>query len=268
MKGLSRRARALLVLVLGGASACTHLQPKPAATPEQQYTAAVATTAIPRPAAINRQLTALVPATEDLRWQEGKLLMVTWAPLKFYQDKEPGKPFTLAVDSWWTAAPRMQQWCQRLELQGDALHLRIAQRLGMPRSAPNDGFVEVWVEPRHIFRPCPDPEIQDHECQVEIPMAAPFQPTAGEPPWACSGAQVGEAFVKVQDSHLEWMCNTWRGTHGQVNPLEGYPWTALGYTYDWGSDNHVGFSEFVSLKGTEVIFHDRKPQEAYCTPSP
>ena len=24
-----------------------------------------------------------------------------------------------------------------------------------------------------------------------------------------------------------------------------YPWTRLGYTYDWGSRNHVGLSEFV-----------------------
>ncbi|MGN0902864.1 MAG: hypothetical protein ACI4M9_06235, partial [Succinivibrio sp.] len=28
-----------------------------------------------------------------------------------------------------------------------------------------------------------------------------------------------------------------------------YPWTALGYTYDYGADDHYGVSEFVLLKG-------------------
>ena len=34
---------------------------------------------------------------------------------------------------------------------------------------------------------------------------------------------------------------------GDVNDPDtwGWPWTRLGYTYDWGSSNHVGLSEFV-----------------------
>ena len=29
-----------------------------------------------------------------------------------------------------------------------------------------------------------------------------------------------------------------------------YPWTALGYTYDYGKEDHYGLSEFVLLKGS------------------
>jgi hypothetical protein len=54
--------------------------------------------------------------------------------------------------------------------------------------------------------------------------------------------------------------------HGNAEPLQNFPWTALGYTYDWGSKNHVGPSEFLSLKGTQVFFHRRATNDAYCTP--
>lgn len=31
-----------------------------------------------------------------------------------------------------------------------------------------------------------------------------------------------------------------------------YPWTRLGYTYDWGSGSHVGMSEYVIPGGMTV----------------
>jgi hypothetical protein len=232
----------------------------------QRYKAATDATKYPQPAGISVALTALDPSTSGLVWQDGKILMGTWTELKYFKDYQPGQSFKLDGDTWWTAVPIMQQWCQSTGLQGDALRLRIAQRLGMPPNAPNDGFVAVWVDPQDIFRPCPDPESQDRECMVQVPMVPPYQPTDGQPPWACSGTQVNASFVKVHDSHLAWMCTNWKSSFLNSNPLDNYPWTALGYTYDWGSDNPVGPSEFVSLDGTEVVFQQMEASDAYCTP--
>lgn len=40
---------------------------------------------------------------------------------------------------------------------------------------------------------------------------------------------------------------------GLLQQSKEYPWTRLGYTYDWGDEsNHVGVSEFVIVPGTEV----------------
>jgi hypothetical protein len=258
--------KTLFPLALLGASACVERWRRPSEDAlNQQYAAAIVTTRIPQASRICRELTALTPSTPGLVWKDGKILMVTWTQLHAFQDRQPGERFSLVEDTWLTAAPFMEQWCQSTRLKGEDLRLRIAQRLGMPPKWPNDGFVEFWVSPKDLFRPCPDPEIQDHECMAGIAMITPGQRTGGEPPWACSGPQVSASFVKVEPSHLEWMCQNWRASYGSTKPLENFPWTALGYTYDWGSENHQGPSEFVSLKGTEVLFHRGSASNDYCS---
>jgi hypothetical protein len=234
----------------------------------QKYSAAVAATKYPTPSAISVGLTAIVHSTPGLVWKEGKILMATWTELKWFHF-QPGQTFNLDGDTWWTVVPVMKEWCQSTGLRGNALRLRIAQRLGMPPDASNDGFVEIWVDPEDIFRPCPDPEAQDHECLVQEPMIPPYHVIPDEPPWACSGLQMNAEFVQVQDSHLQWMCNNWKSSYLNSNPLRNYPWTALGYTYDWGSDSsNVGPSEFVSLDGVQVIFNGGTKTDEYCAPPP
>jgi hypothetical protein len=48
--------------------------------------------------------------------------------------------------------------------------------------------------------------------------------------------------------------------------MEQYPWTALGYTYDWNpvSTTPVGPSEFVAHKGARVVFDSIIPTEDFC----
>ena len=53
-----------------------------------------------------------------------------------------------------------------------------------------------------------------------------------------------------------------------------YPWTQLGYTYDWGvpedletdSDRpaNVGLSEFVIRQGAPILVHSIQSVEDYC----
>jgi hypothetical protein len=231
----------------------------------ERYVAATAAAKYPTTQAISQGLTALLPSTPGLVWKDGKILMGTWTELGPFKNMKPGQPFKLDGDTWWTAVPVMQQWCQSTGLRGDALRVRIAQRLGMPPNAQNDGFVEVWVNPVDIFRPCPDPEIEDRECQVEIPMVPPYQHGPNDPPWACSGVQVPNQFAVVQPSHLTWMCTNWTGSYTNKKPFQNYPWTALGYTYDWGASDHVGPSEFVSLDQTEVVFQSATRTDDYCS---
>lgn len=233
------------------------------------YAAAVKDTMYPQPAGVSRQLAALVPGEPGLIWNEhGLVLMSTWTHLALFEGHAPGDQFSIAGDTWWTAAPSMQTFCRATGLRGAALGVRIAQRLGMPATSTNDGFVQVWIDPKHLFRPCPDPEVQDHECQVQIPMVPSFVRVAGEPPWACRGTQVAGDFVRVQDSHLQWMCSNWRSSYGSADPAQNFPWTALGYTYDWGQEDHRGPSEFVAPSGTMVVFASSAPTDDYCAPAP
>lgn len=43
-----------------------------------------------------------------------------------------------------------------------------------------------------------------------------------------------------------------------------YPWTRLGYTYDWGNaKSRVGLSEFVIRKGARLTVHSVSTTEGY-----
>ena len=50
----------------------------------------------------------------------------------------------------------------------------------------------------------------------------------------------------------------------------GYPYTRLGYTYDWApgaeAHRHYGTSEFVVAPGTSVAVTDEVASDAYCAP--
>ena len=230
------------------------------------YAAAVEDAKVPVSSKISRDLTALLPATEGLIWNhQGQILMATWTKMKYYQPTEyrPGQSYPLPVDTWFTAAPFARSFCQALDLDDSMLNLRLEQLIGLPPGRDKDAFLEAWVDPTDLFRPCPDPEISDHECQVEIPVVG----RGDQRPWDCSlKRQVSGKYVRVDPGHLRWMCDNWTSSYDHEELFDNYPWTALGYTYDWGHpDDHVGLSEFVAPAGSEVVFHGITPTEGYCS---
>ena len=232
----------------------------------------------PDPSKIYRDLIPLLRTTPELRWNDrGQVLMTTWSRAAFYPDTTyvPGYEFALYGQTWFTAVPFLQNECKGFDAA--SLEMRLKQVLGLPPNDSKDAFLQVWIDPIYLFRPCPDPGIADHECQVSIPLVA-HQPTTGynEPPWACPTpapaaaqggrlAQVSGAYVLVNQAHLNWMCANWEGTYDQP-PEKQYPWTALGYTYDWGNPaDPVGQSEFVAPAKTPVVFDSVTPTAEYCS---
>ena len=232
------------------------------------YAAAIEAARYPAADKISRRLTPLLPSTDGLIWNDrGQILMVTWTKAQYFSDPESfrrGKAFALAVDTWWTAVPMVREFCRSFDHDDSMLTLRLEQLLGLPPGREKDAFVEIWVDPADLFRPCPDPEIFDHECLVEVPLVGRDPERR---PWDCSidKPQVAGRFVTVDPEHLLWMCTNWAVSYGNDEPLDNYPWTALGYTYDWGNpENPHGLSEYVSLKGSEVVFHSLTPTDVYC----
>ncbi len=243
------------------------------------YAAAVEDAKYPAPEKISRELTPLLGSTEGLSWDDqGRILMATWTKAAYYSDPETyqrGKAFSLYGDTWFTAVPRVRDFCRALDLDAAMRKLRLEQRFGLPPGGNKDAFVEVWVDPADLFRPCPDPGISDTQCQVEIPVKGRVsqdgvsQDGAGEPrkPWDCTGErQVSGRYVTVDSDHLQWMCYNWTLSYGNDDPLENYPWTALGYTYDWGHpDDPRGLSEYVAPGKSQVVFESLTPTELYCS---
>ena len=100
-------------------------------------------------------------------------------------------------------------------------------------------FVELWVHPQSLFRPSPDNEINDTSATLNFPASA----TA---------------------DYKAWFNNNIIYSY---YPMK-FPLTRLGYTYDWGSQNHVGLSEFVLKQNSKVTVNSVMPTADYLRGNP
>ena len=176
---------------------------------------------------IDNSLWSITLDNTDLIWQkvDGKpqVLMVTWTSWDGYDDKI-GEKMQLTREVWTTPVPQLQTFISQFNLNEDNLTLRLEQYLGLPPENGKTKFVQMWVEPKDLFRPCPDPEIIDTSCSLEFPS-------------------------NVEPQHQEWVNEKILTSYGK----NGYPWTRLGYTSDWGSiTTEIGASEYVVRVGAEV----------------
>ncbi len=215
------------------------------------------------PAEVYQGLTPITTTNQNLIWENGvvgsRLLVLSWirsSDAKWYNGTaDPTcKPdnCSVGVDLWVTVAPEMKNFFSGTVPSS----LRVAQLLGVTPEAGQEerSFVELWVSPKDMFRPCPDPEITDKECQ---PSSFPIQPadypysmfwnfTADEKLLASEGG------VWEYRDYKGWFENRTQFIYSYPYPASSgtaslpYPWTRLGYTYDWGNPNHIGLSEYVA----------------------
>jgi len=235
-------------------------QPTDQKTIQQQYSSAVADTRVVTADEISTHLTAIVPYNGNLVWENNivgsRLLVATVIDDagKYYRCDDPagcagdtcregGNCSTYRWDSWVTVAPEMKQ---RFAGTVPSL-LRVVQLLGLPPSYAIQGnpreakyVLELWVSPKDLFRPCPDSEISDTVCEMQFP-ADPFRILdASNTIRATEGLE-----APVFKTYTAWFNNRTRNVYTATPSSEAYPWTRLGYTYDWGSSLRFGLSEFV-----------------------
>jgi hypothetical protein len=219
------------------------VEPAPALTDEElaaRYVAAVADAKVAEESEISDQLIAISASTTGLKFDDkGRVLAVTWTSWNGYDGKE-GQEVTLGVEVWVTTVPQLQDFCRGLGLSDKPLDLRLEQAMGLP---PNNGktkLVQLWIPADGLFRPSPDAEIDDGIAALAFPEGA-------------------------DAAHVAWIEKLRENSYGE----KGYPWTQLGYTYDWAPDakSEVGLSEFVARKGTKAVVESIVAQAQYCAAS-
>ncbi|HLL72690.1 MAG TPA: hypothetical protein VK363_14705 [Pyrinomonadaceae bacterium] len=228
----------------------TTLMPAPSpsstSTPlPRAYLDAVKDAEVAEPQEISRQLVAITENEPRLRWRgagdERRVLVVTWTNYAGYKGQE-GKPMTLPTRLpaiWVTAVPELKNFCARLPRTFKNRTLRLEQLLGLPPGKGNTIFVEMWIKPADLFRPSPDPEIVDHEAVLSL----------------------SSKYLQVAEAYATWFENN-KSTYAGDPP---YPWTRLGYTYDWGNRrSEVGLSEFGVVESAETVIESVTPTLNYC----
>ena len=191
---------------------------------------------------------ALIPLSEDtpgLVWDDGanprRVLVATFTDYRGY-DRHVTQSCRLEQEAWVSPVPQLQGRCRQFELSGPSLNERVAQYLGLRPNGHHDAVVEIWVSSEAVFRPCADPEVDDTACRLGLPDVS------------------GEAREPAR-KHARWFKNMLETYYGE----RPYPWTRLGYTYDWsGCGTKVGASEYVIPRGTVVSIGSVTSTGDYC----
>ena len=160
--------------------------------------------------------------------------------------------YTAGVDTmdenvWVTLVPEVRDSCRGF---GTGLRLRINQLLGLPPDGGDTLMVEMTVPVTALFRPVADPAVT-----TPYPCGDSIQ------------AGCGQSFPPgVTPEHVLFIANQFL-TRWQVP--NGYPWTRLGYTYNWhpGSPRY-GASEYLVRNGTIATGVTVQNVRAYCAPPP
>ena len=148
----------------------------------------------------------------------------------------------------------------------DPVH-RLQQILGLPPVAAENNVVTELEVPRDgLFRPCVGrSDIGKPTCEFELPDAPPL----GADAEALRGAYNEMRFVTKQMWESYRIGFTRASGSPADYPYTGYPFTGMGWSYDWtiGPHDHLGISEFVIKRDAVIkLISDKKPAE-FCAKS-
>ncbi|MEM7085994.1 MAG: hypothetical protein AAF489_07420 [Bacteroidota bacterium] len=211
------------------------------------FSAAMLEAENPTPDRINYNLRPIIgnPNLIDTIINDEKYVkMVSWkSDPSYFPDS--GKYNTDIYDIWVTAAPVIKDSCISFYKTQKDPNMRLRQLLGLQPLTVETFFLEVWVKPTDLFRPCPDNGTADTHCDLNMPETV----TAAYRKWFNNlrAIQYNDCTDKLFHEY-------------------GYPWTQLGYTYDWSPENptHVGLSEFVITRNTDIYVSGKYATKEYC----
>ncbi|MGK7930198.1 MAG: hypothetical protein AB4041_02035 [Microcystaceae cyanobacterium] len=178
---------------------------------------------------------------------------VTWANKGFADSarkalKENNGKWERGKYIWITPVSQTQSFCQTCK--GSLVNpqippsvnkrLRITQYLGLRLTSNKTHFVTLIAKKSDLEIPCIN---YDNDNQCDTPM---------------SSDKLNDFIQNNED--LVSKCDL----EDENSDKECYPWTALGYTYDWGKKDHVGASEYVIKPHAKVYIESVAPTCQFC----
>lgn len=184
--------------------------------------------------------------------EDGTVRVVTATPREWIQGEGD-----LGDDTWVTVVPEVRDSCAGWPEEDKRMRMR--QLLGLQPTQPVEFVIEMEVPAAAMFRPAANPAIHtdtlcdtraDPDCALRFPAGVDSAHVA----WIAS-----------------WMLASWKMPNGypaagagEFRRL-GYPWTRLGYTYNWAPGApRYGASEYVVRRGTHVVVTGTPTIAEYC----
>ncbi len=170
-------------------------------------------------------LVAITKEDDMTTWNDkDEVLLLTWHK---YPDSYPtGEEITLEYGSIWTFTDKeICSWYDENNGKTDNYDLRLKQLIGLPPEDFKTHFTAVWVKPADIYRPAyiQDSAIDGMDINLQDDVNADFE---------------------------EWFNGNIIGSYYNE---QKYPWTRLGYTYDWAdNETEYGLSEFLVKENSTV----------------
>lgn len=242
-----RQVAQATALVLGAAIQLGCATPQAYGTdPQADYRAAIADAAVASPAKVKD----LLPLPPD-----ASVAVVSWVT----PQRAPCAPgpapcaLTLGADRLWvTLAGEVQTLCRAWNLRGDPLRRRLEQLLGLPLDPPpqyrKTTFVVMQIARERIERPC-----------LGVNRADPAHPS-------CTLDYQPDTSAELRNFVGQQMAASYVIDHPKG---PGYPYTRLGYTYDWQravtAASHYGASEFVVMPHSQIGVTAQIPSDEYCS---
>lgn len=156
--------------------------------------------------------------------KEGRVLLFTFHK---YPDSYPdGKDVKTEWGEVWTfTGGELADWYQENKDEVTDWPARLRQLIGLTPDNEATHFTAMWVKPEDVKRPANVQEIGDVTMTDSLPE------------------NTDEEFKEWFDDNIVWSYFD-----------SAYPWTRLGYTYDWAADaeDEYGLSEFLVASGSEV----------------
>jgi len=207
----------------------------------QTFEAAVADARIQEDCELTNNLISINKNNPKLVWEGNQVLVLSW--LSSCDNKSnPESPtckqegaFATVKNNyfyWVTTVPEVKEFIARNSIISNSdiswLRDRLKKYLGLRLNHEKyDNFVEIWVDKNDLIRPCVDTNIESTSCSL------------------------------IQKNQI-------LDKDFSDNRKSQWPFTGLGYTYDWGSnETDIGASEFVIKKGAKIRIKRIIPTDDY-----
>ena len=163
---------------------------------------------------------------ENVLWDGDKVLV---AFMHKYPDSYPeGEEIELKWGNvWCVSAGELYKWVKENDKGVEDWTLRLHQVMGMPTTKGYTTMTAMWVNADLLYRPA---NVTDPNSE----MTATYQSTGNE--------QFDTMFKQWFDGNIIWSYFD-----------SAFPWTRLGYTYDWADNGReYGVSEFLIFSGEKA----------------